>query len=129
MPKYKIIAKAFLLAITILSLAACKDDLNGNGTINVKVIHQELQVGQALVYLNRDSTYHPDSLHDEFDKKERADAVGEVHFDNIEPGRYYLFAEGRETGKNTIVRGIDSVIVNKRQRQNAYDVRIRTSLK
>lgn len=120
---------AFLLAGTGISLAACKKDLNGNGTVNVQVTHMGQNVSRALVYLNRDSTYHPDSLNDEFDKQERADANGVVHFDNIEPGRYYLYAEGRELlGKSTVC-GIDSIDVKKRQRQNSYDIEVRTILK
>jgi uncharacterized protein (DUF2141 family) len=129
MRKKSIIKAVVLLAVTGLVLTACKDDLNGNGTINVSVKHEGLKVGQALVYLNRDSTYHPDSLNDEFDKKERADAFGDVHFDNIEPGRYYLFAEGRETGKKALVGGMDSVVVKKRQRHNSYYITIKTDLR
>ncbi|RYE22955.1 MAG: hypothetical protein EOP45_07500 [Sphingobacteriaceae bacterium] len=121
--------KAILLVVTGFCLTACKDDLNGNGSVLVKVNHQGLKVGQALVYLNRDSTYHPDSLNDEFDKQGRADVIGEVSFTNLEPGKYFMFAEGKEPGSYATVRGTDSVVVKKRYRQNSYNITIKTALK
>lgn len=123
------IFEVLFMTVLCLSLTACKDDLSGKGSVTVKISHQGLNVGQAVVYLNKDSTYHPDSLNDEFDKLQRADAAGEVQFSNVEPGKYYLYAEGRDPGLKSIVWGTDSIVIKKKFRQNSYDVTINTTIK
>lgn len=110
-------------------VASCEKEVNGNGLLHVTVEHQDLDVARAVVYLNRDSTYHPDSLNDEYDVLQKADAAGEVSFADLAPGTYYVYALGHERSHQLKVEGMDSVVINKRHRQNSYELTIQTRLK
>lgn len=119
-----------MAGLVILTFAtSCKKDHAANGSLKVIVEHNGLKVNGASVYLNRDSTYHPDSLNDEYDKMQKADAIGEVTFHDLAPGIYYVYVAGHERDEHLDIEGTDSITITDRQRQNDYELTVRTVLR
>ncbi|WP_147321908.1 hypothetical protein [Mucilaginibacter conchicola] len=123
--------RLFIAGFVVLlwGMAACKKDGTANGSLKVIVEHNGIKINGASVYLNRDSTYHPDSLNDEYDKMQKADAIGEVVFHNLMPGTYYVYAAGFERDNHAGIEGADSIIITDRQRQNDYELKLHTTLR
>jgi hypothetical protein len=117
------------LAVLYFAMAGCKKDNAANGSLKVIVEHNGIKVTGASVFLNRDSTYHPDSLNDEYDKIQKADATGEVVFHDLKPGTYYIYASGFERENHNDIEGTDSIVITDRQRQNDYELKLRMALR
>jgi hypothetical protein len=110
----------FIYFLFLLASSSCVKDLSGNGSLKVKFTHSGTSVGQGMIYLNRDSIYLPTGPNDEYDHSQRADAEGVASFANLEAGKYFIFASG--FSGNRSVEGVDSIIINRRFRQNDYDL-------
>jgi hypothetical protein len=123
-PSIAFICFVFLLG---LSINSCVKDFSGNGSLKVKFTHSGTSVGQAIVYLNKDSVYLPTGPNDEYDHSLSADAEGVVSFANLEAGKYFVYASG--FSRNRTVEGVDSIIIRRRFRQNDYDLIVKAQEK
>ncbi|MBS1771241.1 MAG: hypothetical protein JST82_00170 [Bacteroidetes bacterium] len=113
----KIIALTYVL-FPLLIISCKKDNIN-NGDVLARVYYKGNQVPRATVSLFKDTTDKPLKLM-------VSDAIGEVSFSQLEPGDYYLFANGNWYNPYMNICGKQFVRVLYKAQSNHYDVIIDT---
>ncbi|HWJ27132.1 MAG TPA: hypothetical protein VNS32_11355 [Flavisolibacter sp.] len=117
----------FLLALAIVLLfSRCKKESSGNAALLVTVVFNGKAIPQASVYLQKETLSNPGIPLSEFDQQKRADAQGQAYFENLEPGDYFLYAEGYSSVINARVKGASGITVKKKFRQNQRTITIET---
>jgi hypothetical protein len=118
------------LAISIIGytifLIACEKS-KPNGSVLVTAKSEGKALGQAVVYLKKDTLSNPGLPLEQFDEVKRADASGQAYFDELTPGKYYFYADGYSPSAKKYVHGDGNVIVVYRTRSNTYDLIIDTA--
>ncbi|NHA03486.1 hypothetical protein G7092_06765 [Mucilaginibacter sp. HC2] len=110
------------IMVILLLLGACNKDVDSDGYLLVTVKYKGAAVSQATVYIRKDSLYQPLVKMIKYDSVQRADGSGVVLFNNLEAGKYYIYATGSG------VCGTDSVTIRKRYRENNYDIVVNTTI-
>lgn len=121
MKKYLVFLNLFLLSL--LFLPGCKKDdslknekgqtvVHGNITLKVRVMHHWWGVPYLPVYLKRNATSWPGTDSTKYEYKVVADNDGNCKFEQLFPGKYYLYAHGYDQVFGMYVTGYHAVELN-----------------
>lgn len=109
--------KSIILSVVCFCFTNCESTfIEGNGHILVTVQGQ----GHSTVYLNAGTLENPNLPLDDYDYSLPIDALRQVHFTNLPPNDYFIYA----TNVSGSLTGIGSVQIVSRYRHNTYPVTI-----
>lgn len=94
---------AIVIVFTLaLLLAGCKKEEDPNNIfLEVLVVHHDIPVLDAQVYLKNNVTEYPGDDTSVYDETKDVDGQGQASFNKLAPGNYFLYSEGFD--------GVDSV--------------------
>lgn len=91
-----------LFVLTMLVFFSCKkndntfdgNSIKGSLSVEVHVKHHSYDVAAIMVYLKKDATEFPGRDSSTYNFKGQTDGYGKVTFENLFPGKYYVYASG-----------------------------------
>lgn len=117
---YLMIALFILFLFQLLS--GCEKE-NGYGSVKVTVIYPGRKMSNVKVFYKKGMLTNPNILLENYDGMLTSNSSGEITFDNIAPGNYFLYAKAIDTDANRVVEGSAGITVRQRFRDcNTYDV-------
>lgn len=111
---------SFLLLLSIFTLNACKKEchgpkstsVEGKVVLNVHVVHHTWDVSYTHVYLKYNTTTFPGADSTLYDLKQTTDGNGEVSFNKLYPGNYYLYTKGFDSTFGATVTGYKQITIS-----------------
>lgn len=102
-----------LLVFILLAFFACKKNQNttdgngikGNLSLEVHVKHHSYDVAAITVYLKMNATEFPGRDSSIYNLSGQTDGYGKITFNNLYPGKYYVYASGFDAIWNGNVYG------------------------
>lgn len=115
------ILPAMLMAIVCLQ--ACKgEDSYDHVDLMGSVLHHDRAIPGAKVYLKKGATAFPGSDVSVYDQSTEAGTDAGYHFHELEPDKYYLYAEGWDDGINDSVFGGVPIEISGEEEMEETDV-------
>ena len=86
--------------------------VQGNITLKIRAMHHYWGVSYLPVYLKKNATDWPGPDSSKYELHTAADNEGNCEFDNLFPGKYYVYAHGFDPYFGMNVTGYDSIRLN-----------------
>ena len=111
------------LLVSGLFVFSCEKQ-NASGSLLATFKSHGGSVPFATIYIKYGTNNNPNIPLSQYDQSQRADGTGQVYFNELLPGDYYLFAMGFDAKARKMIKGDTSIKVRPRSRQNIYEVTI-----
>jgi hypothetical protein len=114
--------KYLIVPVILFLFSAChKEGTGGKSTVSGMVMHHEMMIPNAVVYIKYGARELPGTDGTAYDASTTADASGNYEFRDLRKGEYFLYGIGYDNSIQEIVKGGISVEL-KYNKETSIDV-------